>query len=948
MATAIATALVANLGLGTIASAALTFGLSAAFSIGGNLIMGALTQDSTSSPSQQERTLTVRQTAAPWRILMGESRIGGTYAFLHATDNKKYLYGAILFTAHESQSIDGFYFNGEEVPVDSNLEGTGDYKNKCVFETRLGKMDQTAFDLLRDDLPSKWTADHRLAGHTAVAFKLTRDRNLYATGVPTITVKMKGYNQVYNPRTDTTGYSTNAIDCTAAYLTNEEWGLAPGGGVDADNWIGSGNISDENVALDGGGTEKRYTCNGWFSLDQTPERILENFRSSFGGDIVCVGSTWHLYAGAWRPPTFTLTKDIITGPVKVQARRSYADLFSGVKGKFVSPDTNYQEDDFPAVISVTYTLQDSPELKDLYDGGSIADEYVTTRARYHEVEYPFTDSPTMCQRLAKIELLKIRQQISVKKLPLMLSAFVNQAADNIKFDFDIYGWSEKEFNIRELDLVVKKGALSVVLSLQETHSSIFDWSTDEENPYDPAPDTNFPNPFDIGLPSLVTAETGNDTLAISAAGVVYSFIKLTITPADDYFVDEFIVTWMKAGGGSTTTQNVFSQADSLISLDLGPVIENQVYNIKVYSFSAFAGKSANYYALSHLVEGKSENPGDVDNFYVSMQADGSRQFDIEHLNPDLDVRVGGGYNILFEEGESIDIDTAPSLNKGLISTRPYETNLLAAGEYTFACQVVDSSGNKSENPKIIQAILGNPRLRNSVAWRMERELEWPGILTDCFVNFERVIEAKGSQDYTALPDTYDEFPDRHFDIVESKSPITYLIAMDVGGDLRFNPLITVTGEGSQTVDMRSNMSAGGSNLSALPWGVVGQVTGQYVEFLITMTGPSPVIRNIMTILDGEILSDDVQELDTSGPDTALFERLGVGHFKIATAQNMAFLSSAYISAFQGSGFGWDAERITKATTLSNGNLAAEFKIAKNEVMTDCIVDVILKGPKEAA
>ena len=83
------------------------------------------------------------------------------------------------------------------------------------------------------------------------------------------------YDGVYDIRTATSAYTTNAALCQADYLND------PLFGVDADYTteildaplIEAANICEEQVALDVGGTEDRYSLNGVIDSSSTPKEL---------------------------------------------------------------------------------------------------------------------------------------------------------------------------------------------------------------------------------------------------------------------------------------------------------------------------------------------------------------------------------------------------------------------------------------------------------------------------------------------------------------------------------------------------------------------------------------------------------------------------------------------------------------------------------------------------
>jgi hypothetical protein len=180
--------------------------------------------------------------------------------------------------------------------------------NYVYVETNPGTANPPAFQILRNDSPALWTANHRQKGCAGVHLRLIWNADLFANGTPNATFDVKG-RKVYDPRTGLTVWSDNPALCVRDFLSNTDFGLgAPDSEIDDALVIAAANICDEVVSI-AAGTEKRYTCNGSFQTSEEPGVILEEMLSSMAGNLVYIGGKWRMYAGAWRPPTVPALTD---------------------------------------------------------------------------------------------------------------------------------------------------------------------------------------------------------------------------------------------------------------------------------------------------------------------------------------------------------------------------------------------------------------------------------------------------------------------------------------------------------------------------------------------------------------------------------------------------------------------------------------------------------------
>ena len=233
--------------------------------------------------------------------------------------------------------------------------------------------------------------------------------------------------------------------------------------------------------------EPRYTANGFFSSGETPAQTIENILSSMAGRASNSGGTWRIRAGAFVTPTLTFDEDDMRGPLKLQTRHPRRIRFNAVRGIYASPLNSGIPTDFPVVTNATYLSADNGERL------------------WIDRNLPFTSRTHTAQRLAKIELERHRQEISVN-FPVNLTGLQLEIGDTVNIDNTRMGWTGKDFEVVTWALVVEQddsGAplLGVDLGLRETASAVFDWASGEETQVDPAPNTNLPDPFTVATPT---------------------------------------------------------------------------------------------------------------------------------------------------------------------------------------------------------------------------------------------------------------------------------------------------------------------------------------------------------------------------------------------------------------------------------------------------------------
>jgi len=426
------------------------------------------------------------------------------------------LHLVIALAGHRVQAIGNPYFDGEEVDLDGNGDATGKWAGKVFCARKLGTADQTAFT----GLGAKWTSAHRLRGVACAYLRLTWDNDLFPGGLPAISFDLEGRDEIWDPRTETTGYSENAALCVADYIASASFGLgaAYGEEIDEDDLAEAANICDEAVTLAAGGTEPRYTCNGSLETSEAPFRAIEDLLSAMAGQAVWSGGVWRIRAGAWRVPEGNaLTVDALRAGLGLRTRVSRRENFNGIKGVFVSPENDWQPDDFPAVTKQLWLDE---------DGGQRV---------WKDIELKFTVSAATAQRIARIELERARRQETMA-WPGKLSAWRFVPSDTAAVEIARYGFEEKTFEVRSTRFAVEDDlALGCDLVLRASDANVYAWSPGEdENIYEPAPRTTLPSPFFVAAPTSVSVQA--EAITTRDGDTTFKLLVAWVVP-DDAFVE---------------------------------------------------------------------------------------------------------------------------------------------------------------------------------------------------------------------------------------------------------------------------------------------------------------------------------------------------------------------------------------------------------------------------
>lgn len=555
----------------------------------------------------------MRQAAAPWTVVYGRSRVGGTIVYLSLTDSNKYLHLVIVHASHAVQAIQALYLDGKQVFLggdgltddgSDHYDASGvkyNFHGKVRWETRLGSPTQSAFSALSSADPN-WTANCTLSGHACSYLRLTFDQQTFPNGMPGIRVDLAGKNDIYDPCTQTSGYSENWALCVNDVLCHTDYGLQCHYATEIDEaqLIAAANICDESVPLANGATEPRYTVNGSFTTDQAPGDILQSMLTAAAGRLTYVGGVWKIHPAAWTGPTLSFSEQQCVAPIKWVATRKYRDLVNGIKGVFVCPNYPY--------LSSGPGLALNQPLQGIFDGqwrqtdlppyAQDAQHGYPSDANYAadgntrlwlDTRFPFTISAAAGQRLMKIMLLRNRQQ-GTGTITCHLAAYQAKVLDVIQFSYSRFQWSGKylEISNSRLNCVQEQNrppALNVELDLQETDPSVYAWSAAEELQLNDNPAPRLPNMQQVDTPGNLQLHSGADTMLTGADGIRRSRVLVSWTSPNDSFVTHgghIEVQYQPAGAG-TVWNPVLEFDGAVTSAYIEGVSDGQAYNVRIRS-----------------------------------------------------------------------------------------------------------------------------------------------------------------------------------------------------------------------------------------------------------------------------------------------------------------------------------------------------------------------------
>lgn len=630
-------------------AAMLASGGAAAFLIPGLIdAMGALAMGGVSMEagaianalsSNRGMAITTRAAASFQQIIYGQQRVGGVVIKQRTSgssnDQMNYI---IVIAGHEVESIQNLYLDGRQVfwlgsgdgfsvrngvgfggvadnnshtgpnGVQYNFGGTGHSGIYC--EARYG--DQLDGDVIGAATAnmSEWAADGNgnspwVGGCCYVYLKVEFNTELFPNP-PDIRFTVNGKNNIWDPRTQTSGFTQNWALIAADIITDPVYGLGDNT-VNQVSLIAAANVCDEAVELAAipGASESRYTCNYHYDTSVAPGDALQAIMSGAGGGFSQIGGEYYVWPAYWQGSSFSFGIEDITAPFQWKPYRSVPDLINRVNGTYIAPTYPYNiagnlydkngfyngeaQNNFPFAFQPTNYPQYAADTLHGYP----VDQYL---AEDNGIEHPFeldlssVLSVTQAQRLAKICLMRNRFQ-GTGVLEMRLGAYVMQPKDVFSFTFPPLNWVNHLLEVTSVSLVVDEdqdtGAQSIRVryTVIETDSSIYDWTPDaeEETVYDiPAsPNQAPPTPTP---PTDMTLNSGPSVAQINPDGTVNNLIVVGWTVPADLLAIGIYVQYRQTG--ATDWISAPSQSITLNSSWISNVIPSAVYDVRIASYRA--------------------------------------------------------------------------------------------------------------------------------------------------------------------------------------------------------------------------------------------------------------------------------------------------------------------------------------------------------------------------
>lgn len=439
------------------------------------------------------------QSLADSQIIIGKCRaMSLKMAFFHPV-GKTHRYFVWVVAGHRLKGLTKWILNDEVVTVNgSGMVTSGKYAGHAWLWFERGDYDAVANSTFVAECGGKWTTNHRGRNVAKIYAKFEMTDDVVQAGRPVITCEVEGSDEIYDPRTDTTGYSNNAI--LAFYwwmsLPREDGGFGCYPDEIDWDWVATeANVCDEQVPLKAGGTEPRYTLDGFMQTGADPSSVRSILVENMAGRFTYSGGLMLARPGYWVPVSRIISEDDLTDAVAYDLLTPSDQRVTEISASWNDPDQLYVADEVDA------RSIPSPDIAQ----GSI--------------DLAFVKSRTRVQRIQKIRLLQGAAERSLS-LPLNINGLGIAPMDTVMLGTARYA------RLANMAFTVSNWAISpdfgVPLGVREENEDMYAWTVADEI------DRGATQAIDQAqmIPDVVanaeTAGTAGSAGAVSNGGITYT------------------------------------------------------------------------------------------------------------------------------------------------------------------------------------------------------------------------------------------------------------------------------------------------------------------------------------------------------------------------------------------------------------------------------------------
>ncbi|MEZ2683883.1 DUF1983 domain-containing protein [Proteus vulgaris] len=388
-----------------------------------------------------ERKQMLRSPSASETVIVGKTVASGLLFFAEEEpgeqeENEKITL-ALALAGHPIDRV-GKIWLGDDL-----IETFGD---KASWELHNDRKDADPFML--KNCPS-WKEDMIGRGMAWLRVTLTFDQEKFPYGLPNVKCEIWG-KKLFDPRTGKTEWSNNGALVILDYY--RDYLKVPDSDIDFESFKQSADLCDESVSDAENGSERRYTLNGAYDLNESPSSVLEAMHKCINAEPTFTAGKHGIQVGAYYGPALkTITESQLIDTVTCTPEAGLKDATNAVYGTFIDAEQLYTKTDFTPVIVNEWIEEDGLEIRE-------------------NVDYRFVTSPYQAQRLARQYLRKKKAGRRVQ-LTMNLDGYAYRPGEVVLLDLPSLNISGLEFRIAEWTFHALEG---VSLTLEEDGAYLYE------------------------------------------------------------------------------------------------------------------------------------------------------------------------------------------------------------------------------------------------------------------------------------------------------------------------------------------------------------------------------------------------------------------------------------------------------------------------------------------
>lgn len=388
-----------------------------------------------------ERKQMLRSPSASETVIIGKTIASGLLFFAEEEegeqDENEKITLALALAGHPIDRV-GKIWLGDDL-----IETFGD---KASWELHNDRKDADPFML--KNCPS-WKEDMIGRGMAWLRVTLTFDQEKFPYGLPNVKCEIWG-KKLFDPRTGKTEWSNNGALVILDYY--RDYLKVPDSDIDFESFKQSADLCDESVSDAENGSERRYTLNGAYDLNESPSSVLEAMHKCINAEPTFTAGKHGIQVGAYYGPALkTITESQLIDTVTCTPETGLKDATNAVYGTFIDAEQLYTKTDFTPVIVNEWIEEDGLEIRE-------------------NVDYRFVTSPYQAQRLARQYLRKKKAGRRVQ-LTMNLDGYAYRPGEVVLLDLPSLNIRGLEFRIAEWTFHALDG---VSLTLEEDGAYLYE------------------------------------------------------------------------------------------------------------------------------------------------------------------------------------------------------------------------------------------------------------------------------------------------------------------------------------------------------------------------------------------------------------------------------------------------------------------------------------------